>query len=386
MILDGDTPALRRAFAEWIPAADAEDTVELEAALALAAITVGPPFPGASEAWFGELQAPAAAHSLRARLAWLRGDAAELFPLADWQFAGPFDNERGRGMRRRTPAERDPVAGPYDGKGAADDVRWRVAPSPGPLGAMDVHELFHTNEQICFVARTWVLAREAREAVLLLGATEEVRVWHDGTPVYEALDARSFGFDGHGVLLSLRAGWNEVFLKVGARTRLRPSSRGSSSGEREAPRLRDRGDRARRRGAGLPRNPGRRIEDGRGVLPPGPRARVEGSKDARDVLVRGLLDARREAAPRKQRPGFEDAAAAHSVLRASAAAALAHLATVRVVDALDIEEDVNPWLEVLRGAVEVHGPRFALMRAHAQHAASAQGRARTAPSSSSAGP
>lgn len=375
LILDGDTPALRRAFAEWIPAADAEDTIELEAALALAAITVGPPFPGAPEAWFGELQAPTAAHSLRARLAWLRGDAAELFPLTDWQFAGPFDNERGRGMRRGTPAERDPVAGPYDGKGAADDVRWRVAPSPGPLGAMDVHELFHTNEQICFVARTWVLAREAREAVLLLGATEEVRVWHDGTPVYEALDARSFGFDGHGVLLSLRAGWNEVFLKVGGEdtpptfvARLVEPESGRPLAYETAATAPEGVEPA------SPRNPGRRIEDGRGVLPPGPRARVEGSKDARDVLVRGLLDARREAAPRKQRPGFEDAAAAHSVLRASAAAALAHLATVRVVDALDIEEDVNPWLEVLRGAVAVHGPRFALMRAHAQHAASAQGR------------
>ncbi len=375
LILDGDTPALRRAFAEWIPAADAEDTAELEAVLALAALAVGPPFPGAYEAWFGDVQAPAAAHSLRARLAWLRGDAAELFPLVDWQFAGPFDNERGRGMRRRTPAERDPVAGPYDGKGAADDVRWREAPAPGPLGAMEVHELFHTDEQICFVARTWVLAREACEAVLLLGATEEIRVWHDGTPVYEALDAHSFGFDGHGALLSLRAGWNELFLKVGGEdvpptfiARLvepesgRPlafeTAGAAPEGVEPAP----------------PRSPGRRLEDERGVFPPGPRALVEGSTDAHDVLVRALLDARREAGPRKQRPGYEDAAAAHAALPASAAAALAHLATVRVVDALDIEEDVNPWLEVLRGAVEVHGPRFALMRSHALHAASAQGR------------
>ncbi|MEE2938968.1 MAG: DUF3857 domain-containing protein [Planctomycetota bacterium] len=375
LILDGDTPALRRDFAEWIPAADVKDTAELEAALALAAITVGSPFPGASEAWFGDLQAPAAAYPLRARLAWLRGDAAELFPLTDWQFAGPFDNERGRGMRRRTPAERDPVAGPYDGKGAADDVRWRQAPAPGPLGAMDVHELFHTNEQICFVARTWVLAREAREAVLLLGATEEVRVWHDGEPVYEALDAHSFGFDGHGARLSLRAGWNELFLKVGGEdtpptfiARLVEPGTGRPLALETAASAPEGVEPA------SPRSPGRRLEDGRGALPPGPRARVEGSTDAQDVLVRALLDARREAAPRKQRPGFEDASAAHAALRSSAAAALAHLATVRVVNALDIEEDVNPWLEVLRGAVEVHGPRFALMRSHALHAASAQGR------------
>ena len=375
LILDGDTPALRRAFAEWIPAADAEDTAELEAALALAAITVGPPFPGASDAWFGDLQAPAAAHSLRARLAWLRGDAAELFPLTDWQFAGPFDNERGRGMRRRTPAERDPVAGPYDGKGAADDVRWRQAPAPGPLGEMGVHELFHTDEQICFVARTWILAREAREAVLLLGATEEVRVWHDGTPVYEALDAHSFGFDGHGALLSLHPGWNELFLKVGGEDT--PPTFIARLVEPESGRplaLETTATAPEGVEPASPQSPGRRLEDGRGVLPPGPRARVEGSSDARDVLVRALLDARREAAPRKQRPGFEDAAAAHAALRSSAAAALAHLATVRVVNALDIEEDVNPWLEVLRGAVEVHGPRFALMRSHALHAASAQKR------------
>ena len=101
LILDGDTPALRHAFAEWIPAANAEDTVELEAALALAAITVGPPFPGASEAWF-EAQAPAAARSLRARLAWLEGRRGAL-PPGRLAVRGPFDNERGRGMRRRTP-------------------------------------------------------------------------------------------------------------------------------------------------------------------------------------------------------------------------------------------------------------------------------------------
>lgn len=374
-ILDGDTPELRRTLAAWVSEADAGDTAELEAALALTAITVGTPFPGAADAWFGELQAPVDAHSLRARLAWLRGDASELFPLGSWEVAGPFDNERGRGMRRRTPAERSPVAGPYDGKGAADDVQWRAVPTPGPLGAVDVHRLFHTNEQICFVARTWVRAREARDVVLLLGASEELRVWHDGTPVYEALDARSFGFDGHAVALSLRAGWNELFLKVGGEdaapsfiARLaEPASGAPIAFETVASAPED-------VEPAEPRSPGRRMEDARGVLPPGPRASVEGSDVPRDALIRALLDARREAIPRKQRPGYEDARAAHQALEGSAAAALAHLATVRVVDALDIEEDVNPWLAVLRGAAEVHGPRFTLMRDYAVHAASAQGR------------
>lgn len=378
-ILDGDTPGLREDLQLWIealdPGATSNDTTELEASLALTAMSVGEPFEGAFGVWFDGVEAPAEAHSLRARLAWLRGDIAALLPLSAWEVAGPFDNERGRGMRRRTPAEKKPVGGPYEGKGAADDVRWRRVPAPGPTGVLAVAELFHTRDQLCFVARTWLRSAEPRTVVLLLGASEQVRVWHQGDHIYDAIDAHAFGFDGHAVLLELDAGWNEVAMKVG--------------GEDEAPafvaRLVDpvsAAPLALEASATAPvdvepkelRTPTRRSGEAGRTVPPGPRAALREPQGPRDVLMRALLDSRAEAGARKQRPGFDDARDAHAGLPKSAAAALAHLLTVRVVGALDIEEDVNPWLDVLRGALEVHGDRYALLRDYAFHAVDSQGR------------
>ncbi|MEZ5974719.1 MAG: hypothetical protein R3E96_07710 [Planctomycetota bacterium] len=131
--------------------------------------------------------------SLFARLAWLSDAETErLHPLVEWQVVGPFDNERGRGMVRSGPAEKDPVAGPYKGK--VRDVDWRELPAIAPRGGfIQISTLMDPDTQIFGLARTWIQSETARTVHLAIGASEELRVWLDGVAIYDALGEHAFG-------------------------------------------------------------------------------------------------------------------------------------------------------------------------------------------------
>ncbi len=385
LILDKDRPAIAaklraelEAFAAKCAggaAMDAREAAELEAALVMVAETIGSGYTGAWEPVLSGLELPESAHGLRARIGWLLGDTRSLQPLTQWQFAGPFDNERGRGMKRATPAEKDPSLQPFRGKGASSKVWWRVAPEPGPRAVMHLGRLVYPDQQACVVARTWVRSRDAIGAVLMVGAAEELRVWVNGQPVYEALGRHGFGFDGHTVAVALRAGWNEVAVKVGAQdgspalvARLVNDETGEPlglvstaelpSGEEERP-LAD---------------PGQRLRVTSRVLAPGTGiAALRDAEDASGLVAMAWLTAAAESLPRKDRPGHVPAREARQAAPDSPAAHLARLYTMRVAGALDVEEDVNPWLAELRLAIEQHGDRLYLMEQYSDHASGTQG-------------
>lgn len=317
--------------------------------------------------------APAGAHELHAHLSWLRRDVTSLYPLSDWQVVGPFDNERGRGMRRQTPAEKDPAGGPFDGKGAASDVDWKNAIIPGGDGIVYLGWIIHPDVQALALARTYVRAPEAQEAVLLIGMGEELRVWWNGEPAYEALGGHDFGADGHAIGVTLEPGWNEIVLKVG----------GQESSPAFSARLVDAATGAPlslETSAEVPEgltpeplaDPGLRIRDSKAVPAPGAHAFLEGRDDPESALARALLEARAQRVPRKERPGRDDAAKAAAALPGSLAATLIDLETMNVSGALDIEEDVNPWLITLRSALERHGDRLRFLHAYAMHARNSQ--------------
>jgi cellulose synthase operon protein C len=150
-----------------------------------------------------------------ALLAWIRErEVDELAPLYRFEFAGPFDNERGAGLDRLPPAATEPDAISYPGK--LRDVVWRTTPSMPPrFGEVRFGYLIDPWNQACVVARTWVHSDVEREALLYLGATSEARAWVDGEQVVALLGERTLRTDAVAVPIELDAGWNEIAILVG---------------------------------------------------------------------------------------------------------------------------------------------------------------------------
>ncbi len=156
-------------------------------------------------------------------MAWARVHSADadlvapLGLLVRWEFAGPFDNERGAAMTAPLPPEAEPdAARVWPGK--VRDVAWRATP-PGahPQGIVRFAHLVRPWEQSAVLARTWVRADADLDALLLLGAGEEARVWINGEPVLDAFEAHERRLDALAAPCRLRTGWNEIVVKLGAR-------------------------------------------------------------------------------------------------------------------------------------------------------------------------
>jgi len=355
-------------------ASDAPDPAVVAGLLAFAYPWIGAEFTEDSlrRALTEGLELPADEHDLRARLAIMTRDARALDPLVDWEFVGPLDNERGRSMGRRTSPERDPEGGPYEGK--VVEVDWRALPTPSESGVHLIDRYVYPREQYCIVARTWVRAEGAREVALMLGASEEVRVWHDGAPVFEARGIHTFAPDAHAVRLQLREGWNEIALKIGAQDGSCQLFARLVDPETAAP--------VSLESAGAPpdgvapaelADPGRRLRGGQGMVPPGAFAALEGRDSLDAALALAALRSYSCAGPQKERPGFEGVRAALEEHPESLAAVTLQLQLMRVYGALDVEEDINPWLTALRGAIERHGDRVRFMLAYTDHAVRNQG-------------
>lgn len=324
-----------------------------------------------ADAVVGEL--PADAHGVRARLARLARRPESLHPVDAWSVIGPFDNERGRGMSRRGPVEKDAAAEEVEGE--IIPVRWRVAPPMGRDGVVAPARMVYPASQVCVMARTWVHSAEPRDAWLLLGASEEVRVWWRGEPVFEARGLHAYAPDAHAVEVRLEAGWNELVLKVGNQEGallfdarfVEPGSMAPLALEASA--TAPEGVQPAELGRA-----GRRIDEPRTVATFGAERRlVEAPEDARDHLALAVLAAVRRAAPAKERPGFTHARRALELRPQDLGAALVHLSTMRVGGALDVEEDLTPWVTALRAAVATHGDRATLMLDYAEHAEDHQG-------------
>jgi tetratricopeptide (TPR) repeat protein len=383
---DEDLPALARALdaaltgaseawaAGAAPATPAElqerarDAARLEVALVLAQLALEPfAHAGTYPRLFEGLAVPEALGGLRAEVAWATRQTAVLAPLGDWSFVGPFDNERGRGMGRPTPPEKEPAGARYPGK--LREVEWRTTPALGPDGIVHLGRLVHPEEQACVLARTWIEASEARPALLLLGASEELRAWWNGAPLHDALGEHEFAPDAHTLAVQLEQGWNELVLKVGAQdgalvftARLVEPTNGAPlalptsavAPEGVAPRALT--------------DPGRGIADAAVAVRPGAFQHYAGREDAEARIALAFLRHAARVQPRKERPGAADAALALAVANDQLAAHLAGLVTARVSGALAVEEDVNPWLAALREASARFGDRPLFMHWYADHA------------------
>lgn len=355
----------------WLSGEDASLRAdELEVAVALAGRWArGMGSPAWLEAELASLEVAPVHGALHARLAWSSGtEFARLAPLVDWQLCGPFDNERGQGMLTATPAELDPGGTSYEGK--VREVAWRPMPGVVPAnGVLRLRRLFDPHAQSAILLRTWIESEAEREVLLLLGASEEVKVWCGGEPVLEALGSHSFSPDAFGVRLSLKAGWNELMVKVGSLdgsptlvARLADPTTASPLVLRTSSSLPE----------GEPLLVSRQIPaTSERVIPPGARTRYAEGDEAETLWRRALLFADAPGRPDHLRPGYDEARRA-SAAPESAAAALRYdllaLDLIRVRGASRVEEDVNPWLRLIDAALAEHGELPRLLRMRARHA------------------
>ena len=143
--------------------------------------------------------------------------AQDLSKLTNWQFVGPFDNERGVALDRQLAPETDPNSlTAFAGK--VRPVAWRTTPPTSAAdGVLDFSLLLTPAEQTAVMLRTWVNSAIDQDAFLMLGIAGEARVWHDGTTVLHAGGEHELHFDALAAPLKLHAGWNEIAMKLGSR-------------------------------------------------------------------------------------------------------------------------------------------------------------------------
>ena len=316
-----------------------------------------------------------------ARLAWIRNDCTDsLNLLVNWQFVGPFDNERGAGMETELIAQSKPEDTEYAGK--VRTVFWRPTPDAAPRqGHLRFARLIDPSTQACVLARSWVESPEASDCLLQLGFEQEVRVWLNGVPVFEAIGEHAFARDAFAVRLELEAGWNELSVLVGARdgspaftARLTRPTTGTPldlTQVKEAP-------------AGRPAKilATTAVDSSLTVTPPGLRSLMvawdESANDmhsilmvkedsADDMLTRSHFEAFFKAAPSKSHPGRTSAKSATELEPDNLRARVQYAILLRGSSS-SAEQDVNPWLHAIEDVLAIDDKLAWAWRQKAYHA------------------
>ncbi len=132
--------------------------------------------------------------------------------IREWNLVGPFDAADLDDLPTVYPPETEAApAKSYKGKNG-DTVKWRTFRA-GESGYVRLDDLIRPNEQAIAYGLAYVHSPEDREATLLVGSDDGVRVWINGeivhtNPVYRAAEP-----DLDRVPVRLKKGWNKVLVK-----------------------------------------------------------------------------------------------------------------------------------------------------------------------------
>jgi tetratricopeptide (TPR) repeat protein len=301
-------------------------------------------------------------------------DARALGTLSQFEIVGPFDNERGAAFARALPVASDPSAASYRGK--VRDVAWRVLPDGrAPRGVLDLGALVEPSAQVAVLARTWVSAPAPGAYLLHLGAEEEVRVWHDGVLVFEALGEHEFAYDAHAVPLDLASGWNELCVLVGSRDRAPRFVARLALADGDTPV--ELVHTASAPEGTPPRELGNDTATLRVSTPQGARARWADVDTAEGALRRSVLALHHRPVARHEHPGRADGARAVELAPDDPVAHVQHT-WVLLERGSSNEKDVNPWLHAVDALLAVAPNSAYGWRQRANHAGQNQQAPRTA--------
>jgi hypothetical protein len=130
--------------------------------------------------------------------------------VMDWNLIGPFDAPDMDSLTVAYPPEKETdLSAPYKGKGNVE-VRWRPIKAD-PSGYVGLTELVKPNEYAVAYGLAYVQSPDDREAAILLGSDDGVRVWINDALVHSNPAYRP---DQDTVKVRLRKGWNKVLIKV----------------------------------------------------------------------------------------------------------------------------------------------------------------------------
>ncbi len=133
--------------------------------------------------------------------------------VREWNLVGPFHAADMDDLLTVYPPEKEGApAKSYQGKGGAG-VTWRTFRA-GESGYVRLDDLIRPNEQAIVYGLAYVHSPDDREADLLLGSDDGVRVWLNGEIVHTNPVYRAAGPDLDRVQVRLRKGWNKVLIKV----------------------------------------------------------------------------------------------------------------------------------------------------------------------------
>jgi hypothetical protein len=133
--------------------------------------------------------------------------------IRDWNLVGPFNAADMDDLPTVYPPETEEApAKTYRGKNGAA-VAWRTFRAD-ETGYVRLDDLITPNEQAIVYGLAYVLSPDDREAALLLGSDDGVRVWVNGGIVHTNPTYRAAEPDLDRVAVRLKKGWNKVLVKV----------------------------------------------------------------------------------------------------------------------------------------------------------------------------
>lgn len=147
------------------------------------------------------------------------GEARALFEdlgyVTDFLFIGPFDNERGSGFNvAYAPEQGFDRAAPLQGKERA--VEWREMPAHSPAGTIPFEDMLNPSEHGVAYLATAIAAEGEQSVVLRIGSPCSVKVLLNGATLLAHKVDRPHFADQERVVLPLKAGWNQLLVKLAA--------------------------------------------------------------------------------------------------------------------------------------------------------------------------
>jgi hypothetical protein len=136
--------------------------------------------------------------------------------VKNWQILGPFGKEGKDGHSKAYPPENDPVDLKREYDGRKGKVRWKeYHAKKGRIDLLDVFSLKKEEAKGAVgYAVCWVKCDKEKEAILATGSDDGIKVWLNLGIVHDKGGARPATPRNDRTPIQLKAGWNEMFVKI----------------------------------------------------------------------------------------------------------------------------------------------------------------------------
>ncbi len=122
--------------------------------------------------------------------------------IRNWQVAGPFPNEEGKGMDQAYPPEAP----------GGEETTWK--PVQTADGVVELKDLTGAEPAVSYLSSV-VFSSDDRQATTFFASNSPTRLWVNGKEIHSIEKNRRFGLDQDRFEVMLKRGWNTVLIKAG---------------------------------------------------------------------------------------------------------------------------------------------------------------------------